>query len=38
MLVTQRLEHHRLIDAVHELRRKLAPRRFDRRALNLVIK
>src|ERR1700722_15058897 len=37
MLVAQRLEHHRLIDAVHELRRKLAPGSFDRGTLNLVI-
>src|SRR5579864_6836002 len=34
---SQRLEHHRLVDAVHKLRRELAPRRFHRCPLNLVI-
>ena len=33
----QRAEHHNLIDAVHKLGRELAPRRFDRRAVDLLI-
>ena len=37
MLIPQRLEDDCLVDAVHELRRKLAPRRFDSRALNFVV-
>src|ERR1017187_9331004 len=37
MLVAQRLEHHCLVDPVHDLRRKFPPRRFHRRPLNLVI-
>ena len=32
----QRPEHHHLVDAVHELRRELAPRRFHARARDLV--
>ena len=37
MFVAQRLEHHRLVDAVHELGRELAPRCLDRGALNFVV-
>jgi len=33
----QRLEHHHLVDAIHELRRKLAPRRFHRSAVDLFV-
>ena len=37
MLIAQAAEDHHLINAVHEFRRKLAPRRFQRRAINLLI-
>src|SRR2546425_1486248 len=33
----QRPEHDNLIDSVHKLRRELAPRCFDRRAVNFLI-
>src|SRR5580693_5583847 len=37
VLVPKSLEHHRLVDAVHELGRELAPSSFDCSALNLVV-
>ena len=37
MLRTQRLEHHHLVDAVHELRSKLAPRRVHCRAIDFIV-
>jgi hypothetical protein len=33
----QRPKDHYLVDPVHEFRRKLVPRRFDGRALNLLL-
>src|SRR5262249_39494695 len=33
----QRMEHHHLIQSVHELRRELPPRRFNRCPLNLLV-
>ncbi len=37
VLGTQRLEHYDFVDAVHELGRKLAPRRIHCRAVNLFV-
>ena len=37
MFVAQCLKDHRLVDAVHELGRKLPPGRFHRSALNLIV-
>ena len=34
---TQGLEHHRLVDAVHEFRSEFPSRRFDRSAINFLI-
>src|SRR5205085_7581325 len=37
LFVPQAAEDHGLVYAVHELRRKLAPRRVERRAIDLLI-
>src|SRR6185312_2882420 len=37
MVALEGLKHYRLVDAVHELRREFAPRRFRRSASNLIV-